>query len=136
MVFNPTFNNILVISWQSVLLVEETGVSRENHRPVVSHWQTLSHNVEENHRPVASHWQTLSHNVVHLALIEKTTDLSQVTDKLYHIMLLSWWSVLLVEETGVPGENLYRGGQFYWWRKPEDPEKTITCRKSLTNFIT
>ena len=28
MVFNPTFNNILVILWRSVLLVEETG---ENH---------------------------------------------------------------------------------------------------------
>ena len=26
MVFNTTFNNILVISWQSVLLVEENGV--------------------------------------------------------------------------------------------------------------
>jgi uncharacterized YccA/Bax inhibitor family protein len=26
MVFNATFNNISVISWQSVLLVEETGV--------------------------------------------------------------------------------------------------------------
>jgi hypothetical protein len=26
-------------------LVEETGVPRENHRPVTSHWQTLSHNV-------------------------------------------------------------------------------------------
>ena len=25
MVFNATFNNISVISWQSVLLVEETG---------------------------------------------------------------------------------------------------------------
>ena len=25
------FNNISVISWRSVLLVEETGVSRENH---------------------------------------------------------------------------------------------------------
>jgi hypothetical protein len=24
----------------------------------------------DNHRPVASHWQTLSHNAVHLALIE------------------------------------------------------------------
>jgi len=33
MVFNVTFNNISVISWQSVLLVEENGVSGENHRP-------------------------------------------------------------------------------------------------------
>jgi hypothetical protein len=30
MVFNATFNNISVISWWSVLLVEETGVPREN----------------------------------------------------------------------------------------------------------
>ena len=37
MVFNVIFNNILVISWQSVLLVEETGVPRENHSPVESH---------------------------------------------------------------------------------------------------
>jgi hypothetical protein len=29
----------------SVLLVEETGEPWENHRPVASHWQTLSHNV-------------------------------------------------------------------------------------------
>jgi hypothetical protein len=51
MLFNATFNNISVISWRSVLLVGET-------------WGP-----GENHRPVASHWQTLSHNVVHLALI-------------------------------------------------------------------
>ena len=43
--FNVTFNNISVISWRSVLLVEETGVPGE------------------------------------------TTDLPQVTDKLFHIML-------------------------------------------------
>ena len=42
MLFNATFNNISVILWRSVLLVEETGES---------------------------------------------TDLSQVTDKLHHIML-------------------------------------------------
>jgi hypothetical protein len=42
MVFNTTFNNISAISWRSVLLVEEIGVSGENHRPVASHWQTLS----------------------------------------------------------------------------------------------
>jgi hypothetical protein len=40
---------------QLVVLVEETG------------------GPEENHRPIASHWQTLSHNVVHLALIEIRT---------------------------------------------------------------
>ena len=37
-----TFNNISVISWRSVLLVEETG---ENHRSVASNRHTLSHNV-------------------------------------------------------------------------------------------
>jgi len=31
--FNATFNNISVISWQSVLLMEETGVLGENNRP-------------------------------------------------------------------------------------------------------
>ena len=45
MVLNATFNNISVISWRSVLLMEETGVPLE------------------------------------------TTDLPQVTYKLYHIML-------------------------------------------------
>ena len=45
MVFNATFNNISVILWQSVLLVEENGV----------------------------------HEII--------TDLSQVTDKLYHVIL-------------------------------------------------
>ena len=52
MVLNATFNNISVISWRSVLLVEGT---------------------RENHRPVASHWPTFSHNVVHLTLIEIRT---------------------------------------------------------------
>ena len=37
MVFNATFNNISAISWRTVLLVEETEILRENHRPVASH---------------------------------------------------------------------------------------------------
>jgi hypothetical protein len=45
MFLNATFNNILVISWQLVLLLEEIGVPGENLRDVASHWQTLSHNV-------------------------------------------------------------------------------------------
>jgi hypothetical protein len=41
MVLNATFSNISVILWRSVLLIEETGVAGENHRPVASHWQIV-----------------------------------------------------------------------------------------------
>jgi hypothetical protein len=36
---NTTFNNISVISWRSVLLMEETSGPGENNRPVPNHWQ-------------------------------------------------------------------------------------------------
>jgi hypothetical protein len=39
MVLYATFNNISVISWRSVLLVEEIGVPGENHRHAASNWQ-------------------------------------------------------------------------------------------------
>jgi hypothetical protein len=47
MVFNATFNSISVsvISWWSVLLVEETRVPGENHWLAASQRQTLSYNV-------------------------------------------------------------------------------------------
>jgi hypothetical protein len=47
MMFNATFNNISVTSWWShlLILVEEIGVPRENHRPVASHYRTLSNNM-------------------------------------------------------------------------------------------
>jgi hypothetical protein len=38
LVFDATFNNSSVISWRSVVLVEETGGPGENHRSVASHW--------------------------------------------------------------------------------------------------
>ena len=55
MVVNANFSNISIISRRPVLVVEEAGVPGENHRPV------------------ASHWQTVSHNIVHLTLIEIRT---------------------------------------------------------------
>ena len=117
MVFNATFKNISVISWQSVLFVEVTRVLGENHRPDASHWQTtrrkpptwrksLTNYLEkttdlmqvtdklpgENHRPDASHWQTTRRKPPTWCKSptnypEKTTDLTQVTDKLHHEML-------------------------------------------------
>ena len=60
MVFNTTFNNILVILWASVLLVEEIVVPEENHRPAASHWQTLSHNTIKCIFTNLTAYQTLS----------------------------------------------------------------------------
>ena len=37
MVFNSTFSNISVITWRSVLLVEENGVPGENHPLTFDH---------------------------------------------------------------------------------------------------
>jgi hypothetical protein len=41
MVFNATFNNISVISWRSVLLVEKIGVAGEDHRHAAGHCDKL-----------------------------------------------------------------------------------------------
>ena len=40
MMFNATFNNISVILWRSVVLVEEIRVPEENHRPIANHCQS------------------------------------------------------------------------------------------------
>jgi len=110
MVFNATFNNISVISWRSVLLPEKCGGPGENHWPAASHWQTLSEETGvpgENHRPVASHWhkgnwctrrkpQTCHKSLTNFITLgnrstrKKTTDLPQITNKLY----LNWMELL------------------------------------------
>ena len=46
--------------WWSVLLVDETGVHRENHLSGASHWLTLSHNVVSSTPRLSGTW---THNV-------------------------------------------------------------------------
>jgi hypothetical protein len=65
-IFNVTFNNISVISWQLVLLVEKTRGPGENHRPVTSHRQTWSHNVV--HLDLI---ETRTHNITVVRIVQK-----------------------------------------------------------------
>jgi len=77
MVLNATFNNISAISWQSVLLVEETGVSGKNNRSATSHWQNFSHNVVSS---TPRHDQDWNHSIkgdrhwLHMYIVTVTKD--------------------------------------------------------------
>jgi hypothetical protein len=54
-------------------------------------------------------------------------------------MKVNWFGLVLWYLTPLSTIfHLFCGGQFYWWRKQEYPEKTtdLPQAKSLTNFIT
>jgi hypothetical protein len=120
MVFYATFNNISVVSWRSVLLVEETGVTRENHLVVGSSWPW-------------SYGSWIYNYLVRISIGTRSTTLcdqdcqwlatgrwfSLVTHKSIwpplYVCLFVWWCFMPLSKIF----QLYRGGQFYWWRKPE-----------------
>jgi hypothetical protein len=96
MVLNATFNNISAILWRSVLLVEETRVPGKNHRPVASHWQTLSHNVVSSttrHEWVQTHnvsgdrhWLLIHSTVLYHSYITITPTLWAQNIKIYELL--------------------------------------------------
>ena len=101
MVFNATFNNISVISRWSVLLVEETGLPGENHRPVSSHWQTLSQYVVFEY---TSPWTGFE--LTTLVVID--TDCTGSCKSNFNLLLWNNW----VEVESKLGRSLWNGAWF------------------------
>ena len=113
MVFNATFNNISVISWRSVLLVEGTGVHEEHHTPVTSQWQTLM--------LYTSTWTGLNTHrlVVKIQLLYHNNQPHQDSPSLFCLLLNSLSSFEIYSQ----GQELYKTGQinvrtfFLFWNE-------------------
>ena len=105
MVFNATFNNVSAIAWRSVLLVEETWVPTENNQGAVPGGDPplkLENMIFWRRKIVIFHTKYPKHFRASLRSVHfffslppltsnpgstPATDMSQVTDKLYDIML-------------------------------------------------
>jgi hypothetical protein len=139
LVLNATLNNISVMSWRSVLLVEETG---ENHRPATSDWQTLSHNVVSSTSPWA--WFKLTRLVVigtdcigscKFLLIFRYSPIIFN----YIVWRSSWisnWHIKLFWRT-IQGTSFAMVHLFQWWHSSwiSDDHKTLKLDKELTMHV-
>ena len=119
MVFDATFNNISVISWWSILMVEETEVPGENHRPVASHWQTLSHNVVSKYHKCGCQ----------LAMVFRHSEIDMCCSFTVHCIIIKYddFIVLMDFLCWMPFSAVYQlsiGDQFYYWRRVDCSEKT------------
>jgi len=106
MVFNDTFNNIWVISWRSVWLVEETGVPSEE----------------------TTDLSQVNDKFYHTLLCRLRLSINGVRTGNYNIsnIIYGWcvWNAFdffkfwcLTPLSAI--FQLYHGDKFYWWRKPE-----------------
>ena len=86
-IFNATFNNDSVISWLSVLLVEEPGVARENYWFDASHWQTFSYkSVSSIHLP----WGAIKHKTLVVIGVDCIGEDTNPTT----ILSQPWWPII------------------------------------------
>ena len=127
MVFNATFNNISAISWRSVVLVEETGVSGENHRAAANYWSTLSHNVLSTSRHERdSNWQLLLWYALIAYVVVNPT------------IILSWprWSPLSVSKpTCKPSAIAIAPRVLIWFQLRSIVSKLSLCSKTSLKLI-
>jgi hypothetical protein len=107
------FLQFSIISWMSVLLVEETRVTEENHRPVASHWQTLSHNVvsstsgheRNSNSQLKCWWALIVQLVVNPTTIRSQPQLFQKIVEKPKLAVYWWW--YLTTDNFIKSENMF-----------------------------
>ena len=58
----------------------------------------------------------------------------RIQNKINNVLIFKVWFMVL--NATFNNISVISWRPIYWWRKPENRKKPLTCRKSLTNFIT
>ena len=114
------------LSWSTWYSMFQNSLFNQLHRPVASHWQSLSHNVVTKY---TSPWTGFKLTI----LVVIGTDCTGSCKSNYHTIMTTTTPHML-HGLGIwclmPLSIIF---QLYWWMKPEYPEKTINLPQVTDN---
>jgi hypothetical protein len=99
MVFKTTFNNISAISWQSVLLVEETEVPGENRRPCDETFQVYMIDI----LCVCIYENIKTHKILSDCCLTPVEQFFSCIMVRTSYISMRWWCLLCTRPTGLVG---------------------------------